>query len=107
MRGWSTTDPRQFVTPAERAALAAVSGPARFLRYGGDCYCYTQLAMGLVDVVIENGLQAYDVQSLIPLIEAAGGVITNWRGEPCHQGGAVIACGDPDLHARLIVQLSD
>ena len=37
-----------------------MSAEARFLRYGGDCYCYTQLAMGLVDVVIENGLQAYE-----------------------------------------------
>lgn len=102
----ATTDPRQFVTPAEQAALATVSGHARFLRYGGDCYCYTQLAMGLVDVVIENGLQAYDVQSLIPLIQAAGGVITGWRGEPCDQGGAVIASGDPRLHAELVARMS-
>jgi len=101
-----TTDPRQFVTPSEKAALAAVSDPARFLRYGGDCYCYTQLAMGLVDVVIENGLQAYDVQSLIPLIEAAGGVITDWEGRPCDQGGAVLACGDPALHRDLLMRLS-
>ena len=102
----ATTDPRQFVTPAENAALAAVSEGARFLRYGGDCYCYTQLAMGLVDIVIENGLQPYDVQSLIPLVEAAGGVITNWQGGPCDQGGAVLACGDPALHRILLQRLS-
>lgn len=102
----ATTDPRQFVTDAEKAALATVSGPARFLRYGGDCYCYTQLAMGLVDVVIENGLQPYDVQSLIPLVEAAGGRMTNWQGEPCDQGGPVLACGDPALHAELLRRLS-
>ena len=54
--------------------------------------------MGLVDVVIENGLQAYDVQALIPIIEAAGGVITNWSGGTCDQGGPVLACGDPALH---------
>ncbi len=101
-----TTDPRQFVTEAERRALDTVSGNARFLRYGGDCYCYTQLAMGLVDVVIENGLQAYDVQSLIPLVEAAGGVMTDWGGGPCDQGGAVIACGDPRLHAELLRRMS-
>jgi len=101
-----TTDPRQFVTPAEKAALAAVSEDARFLRYGGDCYCYTQLAMGLVDVVIENGLQPYDVQSLIPLVEAAGGVMTNWQGGPCDQGGAVLACGDPTLHASLLQRIA-
>ena len=89
-----TTDPRQFVSDAEKRALATVSADARFLRYGGDCYCYTQLAMGLVDVVIENGLQAYDVQALIPIVEAAGGRITDWSGGPCDQGGPVLACGD-------------
>ncbi|MFO1413639.1 MAG: histidinol-phosphatase [Burkholderiales bacterium] len=97
-----TTDPRQFVTDRERGALAAVTAPARYLRYGGDCYCYTQLAMGFVDVVIENGLQPYDVQALIPLIEAAGGAITNWTGGPCDQGGAVLASGDRKLHEDLL-----
>lgn len=102
----TTTDPRQFRTPGEQAALAAVSASARFLRYGGDCYCYTQLAMGLVDVVIESGLQPYDVQALMPLIEAAGGVITNWTGGACDQGGSVLACGDPALHAQLLNRIA-
>ena len=58
--------------------------------------------MGLVDVVIENGLQAYDIQALIPIVEAAGGAITNWSGGPCDQGGGVLACGDPALHEVLL-----
>ena len=103
----ATTDPRQFSTPETARALATVSGPARFLRYGGDCYCYTQLAMGLVDVVIENGLQPYDIQALIPIVEAAGGRVTDWSGGPCADGGQVIACGDPTLHKTLIQRLSD
>lgn len=102
-----TTDPRQFVSEEEKRALRAVSGDARFLRYGGDCYCYTQLAMGLVDVVIENGLQAYDIQALIPIVEAAGGRVTNWQGGPCNEGGPVLACGDPALHKTLIRRLTD
>jgi len=100
-----TTDPRQFRTPKEMAALHAVADPARFLRYGGDCYCYTQLAMGFVDVVIENGLQAYDVQALMPIIASAGGIVTNWAGGPCDQGGSVLACGDPALHGQLLRRL--
>ena len=100
-----TTDPRQFRTPEATAALRAVADPARFLRYGGDCYCYTQLAMGFVDVVIENGLQPYDVQALMPIIGAAGGVVTNWTGGPCDQGGPVLASGDPALHERLLRRL--
>jgi histidinol phosphatase-like enzyme (inositol monophosphatase family) len=101
-----TTDPRQFRTPEEQAALAAVGGPARLLRYGGDCYCYTQLAMGFADVVIENGLQAYDVQALMPIIEAAGGVVTDWQGGNCDQGGTVVACGDRELHAGVLELLA-
>jgi len=100
-----TTDPRQFRTPEDEAALRAVSDPARFLRYGGDCYCYTQLAMGFVDVVIENGLQPYDVQALMPVIAGAGGVVTSWAGGPCDQGGPVLACGDPALHEQLLRRL--
>ena len=53
-----TTDPRYFETPREAAAFAAVTKGACFTRYGGDLYCYTQLAMGLCDVVIETGLQS-------------------------------------------------
>jgi myo-inositol-1(or 4)-monophosphatase len=98
----ATTDPRQFQTPTEQAALQAVSGRARFLRYGGDCYCYTQLAMGFIDVVIENGLQPYDVQALIPIVETAGGMMTSWTGGRCDRGGPVLACGDRGLHAELL-----
>ena len=98
----ATTDPRHFRTPTQLDAYAAATGGARLVRYGGDCYCYTQLAMGLVDVVIETGLQSYDIQALIPLIRNAGGVITDWQGDPCDGGGDVLACGDPALHQALL-----
>ena len=72
----ATTDPRHFKTARQVRAYAAATDGTRLVRYGGDCYCYTQLAMGLVDIVIETGLQAYDIQALIPLIENAGGVVS-------------------------------
>lgn len=59
-----------------------------------------------VDVVIENGLQPYDIQALIPIIEAAGGRVTDWSGGPCDRGGDVLACGDPSLHKSLVSRLS-
>ena len=101
----ATTDPRHFVSDRQRAAYDVATDGARMVRFGGDCYCYTQLAMGVVDIVIETGLQAYDIQSLIPLIEAAGGVVTSWTGGPCDQGGDVLACGDPHLHALLVARM--
>jgi len=102
----ATTDPRHFADARQRAAYAGATDGARLIRYGGDCYCYTQLAMGLVDVVVETGLQPYDVQALMPLIQAAGGTITNWQGSACDEGGDVLACGDPALHAVLLARIA-
>jgi histidinol phosphatase-like enzyme (inositol monophosphatase family) len=96
------TDPRMFRTAAERAAFDRVADRARFTRWGGDCYAYCLLAMGLIDVVIESSLQAYDVQALIPIVEAAGGAITTWDGAPCDEGGSVVACGDRALLPRVL-----
>jgi myo-inositol-1(or 4)-monophosphatase len=100
------TDPKMFKTPAERAAFDRVADAARFTRWGGDCYAYCLLAMGLIDVVIESSLQAWDVQALIPIVEAAGGVITTWDGANCDEGGAVVACGDPQLLAPVLALLA-
>ena len=102
----ATTDPRHFKSPRQLAAYAAATGGARLVRYGGDCYCYTQVAMGQVDVVIETGLHAYDIQALTPLIENAGGVVSNWEGGRCDAGGDVLACGDPALHAALLRRIA-
>jgi myo-inositol-1(or 4)-monophosphatase len=101
-----TTDPRFFAPPREAAAFGAVTDDARFTRYGGDLYNYTLLAMGLVDVVIETGLKPYDIQAHIPLIESAGGVVTDWSGNDCQDGGDVLACGDPTLHAGLLRRIA-
>ncbi|MGH8801461.1 MAG: histidinol-phosphatase [Casimicrobiaceae bacterium] len=102
----ATTDPRHFGSPRERAAWDAVTEGARMVRFGGDCYCYTQLAMGLVDVVIETGLKSWDVQALIPLVENAGGAMSAWDGGSCQRGGDVLACGDPGLHASILRRIA-
>ena len=51
----------------------------RMTRYGFDCYAYALVALGQVDLVIEAGLQPYDIQGPQAVIEAAGGVVTDWR----------------------------
>lgn len=60
------------------------------------------LTSGFVNVIIEASLQLYDVQALIPIIEGAGGVITAWDGRTAQNGGSVVACGYPALHAQLV-----
>ncbi|MDQ2064873.1 inositol monophosphatase family protein [Xinfangfangia sp. CPCC 101601] len=89
-------------TEAEGAAFRRVSREAKLTRYGMDCYAYALLAAGQIDLVIEAGLQAYDVQAPIAVIEAAGGVVTDWQGNPVHQGGQVLAASSPELHAKVL-----
>ncbi|ETX29222.1 histidinol-phosphatase [Roseivivax isoporae] len=100
-----TTFP-EIGTPAERAAFARVAGGVRLVRYGCDCYAYALLAAGHVDLVIEAGLQPYDIQAPIAVIEAAGGVVTDWDGRPAHAGGRVIAAATPALHAAARAALA-
>ncbi|MCB2092782.1 MAG: inositol monophosphatase family protein [Rhodobacteraceae bacterium] len=93
-------------TPKEGAAFSQVSNRARLTRYGIDCYAYALIAAGQIDLVIEAGLKAYDVQAPIAVIEAAGGIVTDWQGGPVHQGGQVLAAANSAVHAEALAILS-
>jgi myo-inositol-1(or 4)-monophosphatase len=100
------TAPDMFATEPKRAAFERVRSRVRLTRFGSDCYGYCLLALGMIDAVVESSLQAYDVQALVPIVEAAGGVMTRWDGTACDEGGDVVACGDRALHARLMELLA-
>lgn len=100
------TDPGMF-EGAEQEAFAALSTRVRLRRFGTDCHAYGLLAHGLVDLVVESGLKPYDIQALVPIVEAAGGVVTDWAGGPCYDGGQVVAAGDPRMHAAALAVLAD
>ncbi len=89
-------------TPEEAAAFRRVAQAVQLVRYGMDCYAYALLAAGQIDVVIEAGLQAYDIQAPIAVIEAAGGIVTDWRGGPAHDGGRVLAAAGPEQHTAAL-----
>ena len=93
-------------TAAEHAAFRKVADRVRLVRYGMDCYGYALLAAGQVDLVIEAGLQAYDVQAPIAVIEAAGGIVTDWQGRLCAQGGQVLAAANAAVHAEALALLN-
>lgn len=99
-----TTFP-EIGTAAERAAFDAVRDRVRLVRYGFDCYAYALVALGQVDLVIEAGLQAYDIQGPQAVVEAAGGIVTDWRGGPAHRGGRVVAAGDARVHEAALAWL--
>lgn len=96
-----TTSPL-LIEPALRDKFHRVEREVRLSRYGGDCYAYCALAAGHVDLVIEAGLNAYDIVALIPIIEGAGGVVTTWDGGDPAQGGAIVAAGDRALHTAAL-----
>jgi len=91
---------------AEGAAFAEVSRQVKLTRYGLDCYAYSLVAAGQIDLVIEAGLAAYDIQAPIAVIEAAGGIVTDWQGAPAHAGGRVVAAGGQAQHAAALEILS-
>ncbi len=100
------THPSMFARPEEQAAFARVEESVKMSRFSGDCINYALLATGSADLVIENQLQPYDIIPLIPIIEAAGGVVSNLEGKPPLDGGWVIAAATVQLHAQALELLA-
>lgn len=101
----ATTDQNLF-SPAEMGAFEQVRVTARLTRYGCDAYAFARLAAGSIDMVIETGLKAWDIDCAIPLIEGAGGVVSNWSGNPIGpDGGQVILAGDRACWSEALTAL--
>lgn len=96
-----TTSPSLFSGEA-RTSYDRIENAVRLARYGTDCYAYCMLAAGQVDLVVETGLQPYDIVALIPIIKAAGGVITTLDGGPAENAGFVVAAATTRLHAAAL-----
>lgn len=89
-------------TPDDRAGFERVAANVRLVRYGMDCYAYALLAAGQIDLVIEAGLNSYDIQAPIAVIQAAGGIVTDWEGGPVHEGGRAVAAANPEIHSQAL-----
>ena len=94
----SCTSPSIF-PPGRDAGFNALRGAARSVTWGGDCYGYGLLALGLVDVVVDATMKPWDWAALVPVVEGAGGRVTDHAGRPLTLGseGDVLAVGDPSL----------
>jgi len=99
-----TTTPSIF-EPERRVAFDRLERQVRLSRYGTDCYAYCMLAAGQIDLVVEAGLQPYDIVALIPIIEQGGGMVTDWDGGVAEGGGGIIAAANSTLHARALAIL--
>lgn len=101
------TEPLAMFNPAELRAYNYIRGKARFSRLGLDAYGYGQVAAGRMDIIIEALLKPCDVRALMPVIEGAGGKLTNWRGGSAVNGGRVVAVGDAALLPEIYETLKE
>jgi histidinol phosphatase-like enzyme (inositol monophosphatase family) len=103
----SVTSPQMF-DAVQRAAVARLEAAVRFPVYGGDCYAYGLLAMGLIDLIVEADLDVHDFMALVPVIEGAGGIVTDWQGAALTPAsdGRIVAAGDPRVHERALKLLA-
>ena len=102
----ATTDPEACFDGAELGAWTQVRAAARLARLGCDAYAYAMVAMGKMDMVIEAGLKSWDIESASPLIEGAGGLVTDWRGRPVGpNGGQIAIAGDRACLDEALVAL--
>jgi len=102
----ATTDPEMCFSGAELGAWTQVRRAAKLARLGCDAYAYAMVAAGTMDLVLEAGLKAWDIDAAIPVIEGAGGLVTDWRGEPVGaHGGQVAIAGDRACLDEALVAL--
>ncbi|MBS2011643.1 MAG: histidinol-phosphatase [Deltaproteobacteria bacterium] len=91
----ASTDPNAYFSTSEREAWSDVRSKARIVRLGCDAYAYAMVAAGSIDLVVEAGLHAWDIDAAIPVIVGAGGLVTDWQGrEVGRNGGRVLIAGD-------------
>ena len=95
-----------LLSPGTHEGFARVEREVRLSRYGGDCYCYCMLAAGQIDLVVESGLKPYDIAALVPIVEGAGGIVSDWQGGPAAKGGAIIAAGDRRVYEAAMKLLA-
>ncbi len=86
----------------------AIKSGVRLALYGGDCFSYGQVASGWIDLVVEAGLGVYDYLALVPVVEGAGGIMSDWQGKALslQSDGRVVACGDRRCHAETLALLA-
>jgi len=102
-----STSPDMF-KGTEAAAHARVAAKAKLVRYGADCYAYGLVALGSIDLVIEASLKVYDFSAMVPIVEGAGGIATDWQGQPLSlaSDGRVVVAGDPHAHREALALLA-
>jgi histidinol phosphatase-like enzyme (inositol monophosphatase family) len=103
------SSPHMFEDGHGEAGFTRVRKAAKLVQYGSDCYHYGLVASGHGDLAIEARLGIYDYLSTVPVVEGAGGRVTDWQGKrpTLASGDRVVAAGDPALHQQVLTLLAD
>ena len=91
-------------TAAERDRTMALCETGAWALWGANCMTFGLVASGCLDLAIDSGLDLYDFAALVPVVEAAGGIVSDWRGQPLTRdsSGSILAAGDAALHHRAL-----
>ena len=100
--------PRHVPGRRRRRLCAAVAAGAKLVRFGADCYAYGLLTLGCIDLVVEASLKPYDFSAMLPIVEGAGGIATDWQGAPLTiaSDGRVVVAGDRRAHEQALALLA-
>ena len=104
-----SADPKMF-NSSQKPLYDRVASQVKLPRFGGDCYSYGLLASGYIDLVIEADMKIYDLMALVPVIESAGGIISDWQGSTAFDSnwdGCVVAASSEELHRQAISLLKE
>jgi myo-inositol-1(or 4)-monophosphatase len=103
----SCTTP-EMLTAADEPRWRRLGQAVRRVSWGGDCYAHGLLALGQIDVIAESSMKLWDWAALVPVIEGAGGCVTDWQGQALREGGdgRVLSVGDPALLAQAVSRLA-
>jgi inositol-phosphate phosphatase / L-galactose 1-phosphate phosphatase / histidinol-phosphatase len=95
-------------TPGNEIAFDRVRRAARQVLYSSDCYAYGLIACGFADLCVEFGIGIHDFLAAVPVIEGAGGIVSDWNGGALTtaSGDKVIAAGDAAVHRAAMELLA-
>jgi histidinol phosphatase-like enzyme (inositol monophosphatase family) len=104
-----TSSPLYFESESDVAAYDRITDAVQFLIFGGGCHAYGRVAHGYIDVAFEAAHDIHDYLALVPIISNAGGVISDWQGNPLtlSSGSRFLACGDQRVHRLALEVLGD
>lgn len=99
-----TSSPLYFTSASDIAAYDQMVSAVEFLIFGGGCHAFGRVAHGYIDVAFETAHDIHDYLALVPIITNAGGVISDWQGNPLtlSSGTQFVASGDQEVHSRAI-----